>query len=69
VQYDRGEKLADGGFLRTGLLNTSPTVLLAALQKLRANHQRGINKCTEYLDIICSKALGFARPEEKDLLF
>ncbi|KAH6666143.1 TPR repeat protein [Halenospora varia] len=70
VQYDTGERQADGRFLRTGLLNMPPTVLLAALQKLKSNHQRGINKCAEYLNIICGKeGLGFARPEGKDLLF
>lgn len=70
IQYDTGERRADGRFLRTGLLNTPPTVLLAALQKLKSNHQRGINKCAEYLNIICGKkGLGFARPEGKDLLF
>jgi nucleoside phosphorylase len=70
VQYDKGERQADGRFLRTGLLNTPPTVLLTALQKLKSNHQRGINKCAEYLNIICGKkGLGFARPEGKDLLF
>jgi hypothetical protein len=45
-------------------------VLLIALQKLKSNHQRGINKYTEYLNIICGKkGLGFARLEGKDLLF
>ena len=70
VQYDTGEKREDGRFLRTGSLNTPPTVLLAALQKLKSNHQRRINKCAEYLNLICTKKdLGFARPEGKDLLF
>jgi nucleoside phosphorylase len=70
VQYDVGERREDGRFLRTGSLNTPPTVLLAALQKLKSNHQRGINKCAEYLNIIGGKKeLGFARPEGKDRLF
>lgn len=70
VQYDTGERQEGGRFLRTGSLNMPLTVLLAALQKLKSNHQRGINKCAEYLNIICSKkGLGFARPEGKDLLF
>jgi hypothetical protein len=47
VQYDTGVRRADGRFLRIGLLNTPPTVLLAVLQKLKSNHQRGIDKCAE----------------------
>jgi nucleoside phosphorylase len=70
MQYDTGERREGRRFLRTGSLNTPPTVLLAALQKLKSNHQRGINKCAEYLNIICcKKGLRFARPEGKDLLF
>jgi nucleoside phosphorylase len=70
VQYNIGERRADGRFIRTGLLSTPPSLLLAALQKLKSKHQRGINKFVEYLNIICGKkGLGFARPEGKDLLF
>src|SRR5690349_12250156 len=38
VQYDIGERKADGRFLYIGLLNILPTMLLAALQKLKSNH-------------------------------
>ena len=37
VQYDFG-KTGPSGFIRTGSLNTPPTILLNALSKLRANH-------------------------------
>jgi nucleoside phosphorylase len=71
VQYDLGQRGTDGRFSRTGSLNAPPKVLLAALQKLKANHQRGRNKSTEYLDKLCSKKdLGFRQPEkETDLFF
>ena len=71
VQYDIRERHPDGRFIRTGLLNAPPTVLLSALQELKSNHQRGINKSTEYLDKLCFKQdMGFQHPEEQsDLLF
>jgi nucleoside phosphorylase len=49
VQYDLGKRESGGRFVRTGSLSAPPTVLLAALQKLKANHYRGISKCSEYL--------------------
>lgn len=38
IQYDRGKKVWDGEFQRTGSLNTPPQVLLSALGRLRADH-------------------------------
>jgi nucleoside phosphorylase len=55
VQYDLGKRGADGRFLRTGSLNAPPAVLLAALQKLKANHYRGVSKSSEYLNRIFTK--------------
>jgi nucleoside phosphorylase len=48
VQYDSG-KSTPSGFVRTGSLNTPPTILLNALAKLRANHLRHRNDLSEYL--------------------
>ena len=71
VQYNRGERRSDGRFIRTGLLNTPPMVLLTALPKPEANHHRGIKKSREYLDKICvKKDLGFQCPRLRtDFLF
>lgn len=55
VQYDLGKREADGRFVRTGSLNAPPTVLLAALQKLKANHYRGVSKSSEYLNRLFTK--------------
>ena len=51
VQYDFG-KTGPNGFIRTGFLNTPPTVLLHAVSKLAANHYRGRSKLSTYLSTI-----------------
>ena len=48
VQYDFG-KTTPSGFERTGYLNTPPTNLLNALQRLKANHSRGRNSLAKFL--------------------
>lgn len=40
IQYDFG-KSTPSGFQKTGFLNTPPRILLTALSKLRASHDRG----------------------------
>jgi nucleoside phosphorylase len=58
VQYDFG-KTALSGFLRTGFLNTPPTILLHALSKLQANHKIGRNNIPIHLSTV-SHLLDFA---------
>jgi nucleoside phosphorylase len=47
VQYDAG-KTTPSGFERTGSINSSPQVLLAAVAKVRANELRGRSKLCEH---------------------
>jgi len=48
VQYDFGKTGPEGRFTRTGSLNAPPTILLAALAKLRSNYIRQRVKLLEY---------------------
>ncbi|KAI6783325.1 nucleoside phosphorylase domain-containing protein [Emericellopsis cladophorae] len=48
IQYDFG-KATPNGFRRTGFLNSSPPVLLGAVNKVRANHLRGRGRISEHL--------------------
>lgn len=48
VQYDFG-KSTPSGFERTGFLNALPTVLLAAVTKLRSNLDRGRSSLSSHL--------------------
>jgi nucleoside phosphorylase len=52
VQYDFG-KTTPSGFVRTGFLNTPPTILLNALVKLQANNTRRRSVLLEYLSALC----------------
>lgn len=61
VQYDFGQTGAGGRFTRTGFLNSPPTLLLAALSKLRTNHIRRKVKLQEYLSPL-GHLPDFARP-------
>src|SRR5271156_6262542 len=47
IQYDFG-KTTPSGFMRTGYLNTPPTVLLNALAKLQSQHLRGRSNLAAY---------------------
>jgi nucleoside phosphorylase len=47
VQYDIG-KSTPSGFNRTGLLNSPPQILLAAVAKMQSNKLRGRSKLAEY---------------------
>jgi nucleoside phosphorylase len=48
VQHDFGRAIPSA-FVRTGCLNPPPTILLNAVTKLRANHDRGRCRLLEYL--------------------
>jgi nucleoside phosphorylase len=68
IQYDFG-KAVPGGFERTGLLNTPPTILLNALTKLQANHISGDNRLSMYLSALSHLPI-FARDNAgPDILF
>jgi nucleoside phosphorylase len=45
-------KTGPSGFIRTGSLNTPPTILLNALSKLRANHDIGRNSIHTHLSAV-----------------
>ncbi|KAI9775388.1 MAG: hypothetical protein M1839_001243 [Geoglossum umbratile] len=49
VQYDFGTSVQGGQFTRTGALNKPPSVLLNAVSKLIARHQRQGHKLAEHL--------------------
>ena len=55
IQYDRGKTGKDGAFKRTGALNASPMVLLAALGRLQADHESGDIQISQYLSTILAK--------------
>jgi nucleoside phosphorylase len=53
VQYDFGKSMPSG-FKRTGFLNAPPTVLLAAITKLRSNLDRGRSSLSPHLSRLSS---------------
>jgi nucleoside phosphorylase len=55
IQYDRGKTVQDGEFRRTGALNSPPTVLLAALARLQAEHETSPSKIPQYLSEVMEK--------------
>ncbi|KAI9691237.1 MAG: hypothetical protein M1822_008857 [Bathelium mastoideum] len=59
IQYDFG-KSTPSGFERTGFLNSPPRILLNAIVKLRANHDRGKSDLSTHVSRI-SKLPKFAR--------
>ncbi|KAF9884961.1 hypothetical protein FE257_000871 [Aspergillus nanangensis] len=68
VQYDFG-KLTPSGFKRTGFLNTPPTILLAAVTKLRSNLDRGRSDLSPHLSKL-SNLPKFGRGQTgSDILF
>lgn len=64
IQYDFG-KSTPSGFERTGFLNTPPRILLAALAKLRANHDRGKSDLLVHISNL-SKLHKFSRDRAGD---
>lgn len=73
VQYDYGKALQGGDFVRTGMLNRPPQVLLTALSKLQAAHLTDGSRIIEFLGEIDSKVKQqpsiFTRPSRQDVLF
>ncbi|KAL2859896.1 kinesin light chain [Aspergillus lucknowensis] len=68
VQYDFG-KSTPSGFMRTGFLNTPPTILLAAVTKLRSNLDRGRRSLSPHLSKL-SDLPKFGRDQAgSDILF
>jgi nucleoside phosphorylase len=67
-QYDFGKTGPDGLIARTGSLNASPTILLNALAKVRANDIRGKTRLSEYLANI-STIPKFVRPGYQEDMF
>ncbi|KAE8397274.1 kinesin light chain [Aspergillus pseudonomiae] len=68
VQYDFG-KSTPSGFKRTGFLNAPPTILLAAVTKLRSNLDRGKSSLSPHLSKL-GNLLKFGRDQAgSDLLF
>ena len=55
IPYNFGKAVQDQEFERTGLLNSPPTVLLTALTKLRAGHERKGNHIAESVRSIITK--------------
>lgn len=53
VQYDFG-KSTPSGFERTGFLNTPPSIVLAAVSKLRSNQDRGKGSLLRHLSKLSS---------------
>jgi nucleoside phosphorylase len=49
VQFDRGKIHPNGQFERTGILKKPPSVLMANLQRLEAQHRRVGNQISKYL--------------------
>ncbi|KAM0805645.1 nucleoside phosphorylase domain-containing protein [Usnea florida] len=55
VPYNFGKAVQDHEFQRTGSLNSPPTVLLTALTKLSADHERKGNHIAESVRLIMTK--------------
>jgi nucleoside phosphorylase len=55
IQYDFGKTVQDGKFMRTGLLNRPPDLLLTALAKLEAKHMMEGHELAEYLSGMMQK--------------
>ena len=75
VQFDRGKSYGDGRFERTGMLNKPPTVIMASLETLRAQHIMSGNQISRYVSKMLEKfpameqAQYFYQGVDQDLLF
>ena len=66
VRYDFGKHVPDGGFLRTGYLNSPPPLLLNALSHIRGANFRDKIQCPDaYLFLACSRTLPSAVKEQE----
>ena len=52
VQYDFGKTMAKAQFVHSGLLNSPPPILLAALNTLQAEHELNGNRLADYLEVM-----------------
>lgn len=71
IQYDFGRMVAEGDFVRTGILNPPPTVFLTAINALRAKHYSGEIQLADDLSAMNPKLKPkYAYPgAENDILF
>lgn len=75
IQFDRGKLHTDGQFERTGSLNKPPAVLMANVEKLRAQHMMKGNKISRNLSEMLEKYPAmkegqfFYQGAERDVLF
>ncbi|KIV82741.1 hypothetical protein PV11_04825 [Exophiala sideris] len=74
IQYDKG-KIRPDGFERKGALNMPPITLLTALTNLKADHELGDSRVSQYLSDVMErypklKERGYGYPgADKDVLF
>ncbi|KAL5334981.1 purine and uridine phosphorylase [Aspergillus crustosus] len=69
VQYDYGKSISRRRFLRTGVLNKPPTILLSAMSALESDHMTGDTHIPEYLSQLMdcySTRSKFSPPEVHD---
>jgi hypothetical protein len=59
LQYDFGKTVKDGKFIQTGSLNKPPTVLMAAVSKLRALHVRKGNVIQKHVNNMLESRYGW----------
>jgi nucleoside phosphorylase len=72
IQYDFGRTVAEGRFMRSGLLNTPPTVLLTAVSTLKARHNLRGHQLAHYLSAVDTPRLRSKytyQGAENDILF
>ncbi|KAF2465814.1 purine and uridine phosphorylase [Lindgomyces ingoldianus] len=71
VQYDYGQTVRKGRFIRSGTLNQPPTLLLTALATIQERHERGEREYVRLVqDILPELANNFSFPgAENDRLF
>jgi nucleoside phosphorylase len=75
IQFDRGKVHANGQFERTGTLNMPPAVLMANVEKLRAQHMMKGSKISQHLSEMLEKYPAMREGQflyqgaERDVLF
>ena len=69
MQYDLGKAEAQGQTVRTGSLNTPPTLILNALSKLQAKHCTGRSYLQTHLSVFDDKPVFSRRSAGADVIF
>lgn len=74
IQYDKGKALTGGKFIVKGQLNQPPPVLLQALSRVQAEHDRRDSYVSKYMSEALEKnpkmkKTGYTRPKDEDCLF